>query len=169
MSRAVSLMTLGAVASLTLVMGCTTGAGTTPAPVTSDPGASTSSPMPVDWGPLAVGTWGTGAEALVSGTLRITDTCVYLEAAGSRDAIIVWNADRTTWLAEQQAIEYRSPDGATVVLADGDEVAFGGGGDSTAESGIDGDAWIAATTWVARPDRSCPIEVRWFVNEYVVP
>ena len=125
--------------------------------------------MPFDWGPLAVGASGTGAQALVTGTLRITETCVYLELAGSGNAIIVWNADLTTWLAERHAIEYRSPDGETVVLADGDEVAFGGGGDSTAESGIDGDAWIAATTWVARPDPSCPIEARWFVNEYLAP
>lgn len=167
MNRDCLVITLGVVVSLGLVIGCT-GGGTTQEPVSSDPGASTSSPMPIDWGPLAVGAWGTGAEALVAGTLRITETCVYLETPGSGKAIIVWNADRATWLAERRAID-RSPDGETVVLADGDEVAFGGGGDSTAESGIDGDAWIAATTWVARPDHSCPIEARWFVNEYLVP
>lgn len=52
---AVCRIALGLVFSLGLVMGCTTGAGTTQEPVSRDPGASTSSPMPVDWGPLAVG------------------------------------------------------------------------------------------------------------------
>lgn len=43
-------------------------------------------------------------EALTTGTLRITDECVFLEEPGGNVALLVCPADRTTWNADEQAI-----------------------------------------------------------------
>lgn len=43
-----------------------------------------------------------------------------------------------------------------------------GSGDSTAESGLSGDAWVASIPWVVPPDTSCPQNRRWGVG-YLAP
>ena len=110
---------------------------------------------PVDWGPLAVVPTAGGAEALNTGTLRITQSCVFLETAGGESDLLVWPADRTRWEATAGTIGFTNSDGAELTLRDGEPVSFSGGGDSTAEGGVSGEEWLARVDWVARPDPSC--------------
>lgn len=120
------------------------------------------------WGPLAVVGFDTGDEALTHGTLRITDDCAFLEGAGS-SAILVWHDQRTTWRPEAREIAFRNHDGRQVTLRDGDQVSLGGGGDSTLEGDKPAAEWIAGIDWVSKPDPSCPLEDRWFINDVVTP
>lgn len=120
----------------------------------------------VAWGPLAVAPASDGmGEALTSGTLRITDTCVFLEEAGGDQALLVWPADRTTWSSDTRAITLENLDKSSVTFRDGDRVTFGGGGDTTAEGGVSSEEWIANTAWIARPAATCPLDSRWFVGD----
>jgi hypothetical protein len=119
------------------------------------------------WGPLAVVPSAGGQDALNTGTLRITQTCVFLETAGGESELLVWPADRTRWDASAGTVGFTNSDGTEVNLRDGELVTFGGGGDSTVEGGVSGEEWVARTEWVARPDGSCPMEIRWYVNEVV--
>lgn len=120
------------------------------------------------WGPLAVVPPSGGVdEALATGTLHITDTCVFLEEAGDDLSVLIWPADRTTWDPDQRAITLKNLDGSTLSMRDGDRVRLGGGGDSVTESGVSGQEWVARTEWVAPPASSCPMDARWFVGEVV--
>lgn len=138
-----------------------------------EPSASPVEPSPSavgTWGPLAVPVDGTGPDlALASGILRITEKCVFLEGGGgSEPAVLVWPPDRTRWVGEQKTVDFRNPDGTSFTLRDGDPVAFGGGGDSKAESGVSAEEWIRRHDWLSAPDLSCPLDVRWYVWETVV-
>jgi hypothetical protein len=116
------------------------------------------------WGPLAVIPPQDGTDsARNEGTLRITDTCVYLERADGVE-LLFWPADRTTWDAPSRTITFENFDGRMVTVADGDEVVLGGGGDSEAESGVSDDAWVERMEWVAPPDPSCPLDPRFGVG-----
>lgn len=150
-----------AVMALTLV-GCTGPGAPASPPLTPAVEASAS---PVDaWGPLAVIPPQGGADTgRAEGTLRITDTCVFLESRGEVE-LLVWPADRTTWSGESRAITFENFDGSVATLGDGDHVVLGGGGDREAESGISGKEWVRRTDWVAPPDLSCPLDPRWGVG-----
>lgn len=117
------------------------------------------------WGPLAVLNGPpSGDEALIAGSLQIGDDCVTLEEAGGEMVLLVWPSDGTTWNPESRVIEYSDGD-RTVELSHGEEVAFGGGGDSVDEGGLSASEWIGSVDgWVSEPDRSCPASVRWFVG-----
>jgi hypothetical protein len=66
------------------------------------------------WGPLAVVPPQDGADtARTEGTLRITDTCVFLDGPSGPE-LLVWPADRTTWNAQTRAITFANFDGSTV-------------------------------------------------------
>ncbi len=97
------------------------------------------------------------------GTLRITDTCVFLESRGEV-TLLFWPADRTTWSAESRAISFANLDGNVATVGDGDHVVLGGGGAGEAGSGISGEEWVRRTDWVAPPDLSCPLDPRWGVG-----
>jgi hypothetical protein len=131
--------------------------------------AESASPVPPSgststWGPLAVVPPQDGADtARTEGTLRITDTCVFLDGPGG-PSLLVWPADRTTWNAQTRAITFANFDGSTVSAGDGTPVVLGGGGDSNDESGTTTEAWLARTPWVARPADSCPLDSRWWVG-----
>jgi hypothetical protein len=101
--------------------------------------------------------------ARAEGTLRITDTCVYLEAAGEV-TLLTWPADRTTWNNASHAITFVNYDGTVVTMGDGRHVVLGGGGDSAAESGISGEDWVSGRDWVAPPASSCSLDSRWAVG-----
>ncbi|MBA2720450.1 MAG: hypothetical protein H0U52_14600 [Chloroflexi bacterium] len=116
------------------------------------------------WGPLAIVPPQDGTDsARTEGTLRITDTCVFLATAGGDD-LLVWPADRTTWNPKARTVTFANSDGRTVSAGDGTPVVMGGGGDSNRESGSTTEAWMARTPWVARPSVSCPLESRWWVG-----
>jgi hypothetical protein len=117
------------------------------------------------WGPLAVVADDYGAAALLPGTLRISDECVTLTDNGGDAVLLVWPADRTAWFAEHKEIGFRNRDGTAMTLRDGDAVAFGGGGDSSSEGGLGGQAWVSSMDWVAEPDPDCPLDVRFTINE----
>ncbi len=138
--------------------------------------AQTGSRVPVDptgtsndpsWGPLAVVPPDDGSElAGIAGILRVTDGCVLLDERGD-DVLLVWPADRTKWAAESGTVSFELSDGRTVTLADGDEVAFGGGGSSVDEDGIAVEDWVADISWVSAPRASCLTDTRWFVNDLI--
>lgn len=117
------------------------------------------------WGPLAVVSGPpSGDEALISGTLVVTDDCVTIRSgSGSEEALLVWPAEGTSWDSETRTIEY-SDDEERVEVSDGDRVAFGGGGSSTQEDGLRPAEWVDSVDWISQPDTSCPMDVRWFVG-----
>ena len=116
------------------------------------------------WGPLAVVPPQEGADtARTEGTLRITDSCVFLDGPGGPE-LLVWPADRTTWNAQTRTITFANFDGSTVSAGDGTAVVLGGSGDSTDESGTTSQEWLARTPWVAAPAASCPVESWWWVG-----
>jgi hypothetical protein len=119
------------------------------------------------WGPLSVVAGaGSGDEALIQGTLRITDDCVLLNEQGD-DVLLVWPADRTTWMPETGTISFERNDGQTVPLADGDEVTFGGGGSSVDEGGMEAEDWVASLEWVSEPPSACVTDTRWSIGDAV--
>lgn len=123
---------------------------------------------PQPWGPLAVMEMSGGMDALTTGVLRVTDRCVLLETAGGESELLVWPADRTRWDEATGTIRFTNPPvGDEFTLRDGQPVSFGGGGDSTAEGGVSGAEWAASVDWIAAPDPSCPMEIRWFVSSVV--
>jgi hypothetical protein len=116
------------------------------------------------WGPLAVVPPQDGADtARTEGTLRVTDSCVFLDQAGG-PVLLVWPADRTSWNAEARTIAFSNVGGSTVSAGDGTPVVLGDSGDSNDESGTTTEAWMARTPWVARPADSCPLDPRWWVG-----
>lgn len=116
------------------------------------------------WGPLAVIPPQDGTDLVRNeGTLRITDTCVYLDRLGSIE-VLFWPADRTAWNKELRAITFTNFDGTVVTVDDGDHVVLGGGGDSSAESGVSGEEWAKRMEWVARPAASCALDARFGVG-----
>ncbi|MGH9113876.1 MAG: hypothetical protein ACRDZN_16490 [Acidimicrobiales bacterium] len=130
----------------------------------ADPTVSNSGPP---WGPLSVVPGaGSGAEALIQGTLRMTGDCVFLDERGD-DVLLVWPADRTTWTPETGTISFQRTDGQAVPLADGDEVTLAGGGSSVDEGGREAEDWVAALEWVSEPPSACVTDTRWFIGDLV--
>jgi hypothetical protein len=119
------------------------------------------------WGPLSVVPGAaSGAEALIQGTLQMTDDCVFLNEQG-KDVLLVWPADRTTWAPETGTISFERTDEQTVPLADGDEVTLAGGGSSVDEGGMEAEDWVASLEWVSEPPPACVTDTRWFIGDLV--
>jgi len=117
------------------------------------------------WGPLAVIPPQDGTDlARNEGTLRITDTCVYLESPGGELWLLFWPADRTRWSWDSRSITFENFDGSVVTVGDGDHVVLGGGGDSEAESGISADEWLRRMEWVEAPTSTCSLDRRFRVG-----
>jgi hypothetical protein len=106
-------------------------------------------------------------EARATGTLRITPDCVLLEHPAGGLALLVWPADRVTWVAEDSAVRFTNLDGSIVTAHDGQRLHLGGGGDSVSEGGDPGDEYINRIEWVAKPSASCPSDTRWNVGHTV--
>lgn len=114
------------------------------------------------WGPLAVAEGSpTGMEALLSGTVEITDTCVFLRNGDER-SLLVWPSEATQWEETSRTIRYSAE--GSVELRDGDAFSVGGGGSSEAEDGLDDRVWAESINWAAEPDPSCFTSVREFVG-----
>jgi hypothetical protein len=102
--------------------------------------------------------------ASLEGILRITDTCVLLDAP-HEEVLLVWLADRTTWDPASRSITFVNFDGPVVTVRDGDRVGLGGSGSSAGvEGGLSGPEWIESRAWVARPNPACPLDHRWGVG-----
>ena len=117
------------------------------------------------WGPLAVVSGPpSGDQALIAGSLQIAHDCVTLQEDGGELVLLVWPSHGTTWHPESRIIEYSDGD-QTVELSHGEDVAFGGGGDSLHEGGLSPSEWTDSVDgWASEPDPSCPADVRWFVG-----
>lgn len=94
------------------------------------------------WGPLAVAEGSpTGKEALLSGTIEISDKCVFLWNGGER-SLLVWPSKGTRWDGASRTIRYTAA--GSVKLRDGDVFSVAGGG--VDERSIE---------WAVEPDASC--------------
>lgn len=132
-----------------------------PPPSTVQPSASSLG----TWGPLAVSAPQDGADTMrAEGTLRITDTCVYLERPPAELTLLSWPANRTTWSEESRAITFENFDGSTVTVIDGDQVVLGGSGGGDAEGGISGEEFVKQMDWVSPPASSCTVDRWWGVG-----
>jgi len=126
---------------------------------------SESAPGPVIWGPLAVIPGGDSADtARTTGTLTITDQCVFLKERGG-PVLLLWPANRTAWNAGDRTITFVNLDGSSFTVEDGAAVALGGGGGSSVETGVRPEVWLARMTWVARPAATCPLDPYWSVGD----
>lgn len=123
-----------------------------------------------DTGPLALIDGPTdGREASLSGVLVVTDRCVFIESLpgeGNYRFFVAWSAESTQWSGDAIVIETSNGD---VEVRDGDRVAMGGGGSSTAEDGEDFDAYRTGSQWVVPPDPSCATEQRWSAGQLMQP
>lgn len=128
----------------------------------ASPSEASASP-PIPWGPLAVLPAQDGMDTLgLAGPLRITDTCVYLEAHGLV-YLLFWHAGQVTWNEESRTITFENfpavDDGRIVTLRDGDEVVIGGsGGGGEGESG---EEFVSRVDWVSPPASSCSLDQWW--------
>jgi hypothetical protein len=68
-----------------------------------------------------------------------------------------------SWNAEALQLRFEGENG-TLTLADGAEVAFGGGGSSVSEDGASTEDYVAKREWVNRPDESCWRDLRFEVH-----
>lgn len=109
-------------------------------------------PSMADWGPLAVVETREQPAARDVGTLRITETCVGLVHGDGRGALLVWPADRVTWLAAERAVGFRNLDGTVHLLQDGTNVVLRGGGGVLGPDGRPADRGF---DWVTEPDPGC--------------
>ncbi len=136
-------------------------------PVEPSPSPVDASASPVDtWGPLAVVPPDDGADTLrFEGTLRITDTCVFLESPYQGRHLLIWDADQATWNGESRAITFENFDGTFVTVSDGDHVVLGGSGGGAA-SGT-GEEFVIRMDWVAPPASSCSLDPWWSVGAVV--
>lgn len=160
----VSVHPVVALAAVALIASC----GGEGVPDAADPSADAgAAPDAADWGPLAVVETGSGdREALISGTLQIDESCALLDERGN-PVLLVWPAERTTWDADARTVTLTTSDGGTVMLRDGSETSFGGGGSDVAEGGPAAEEFLASTEWVSPPDPGCVTDSRWFVTEAV--
>jgi hypothetical protein len=121
------------------------------------------SPLPA-WGPLAVVADETGAEGLATGTIRVTEDCVHLDVAGSRDFLLIWSARKTRWNPDLSAVAVVNSDGGEFSFRDG-MLASVVGGDLSAGTDLTPEEWASSTSWVAPPDSKCLLPDRWYVND----
>jgi hypothetical protein len=115
------------------------------------------------WGPLAVVRGGNGMDALIEGTIRITDDCVLLDERGEL-VLLVWPADRTLWDEDSAAIRFNDPNGGVTTIVDGQPVRLGGGGTSVDEGGLGAEEWRNSIEWISAPPSSCVTDTRWSVS-----
>lgn len=122
-----------------------------------------------EWGPLAVSQQPLGGDtALTSGTLRISDQCVFLEADGNA-TLLVWPREGTTWDASTRTIQFQNREGEFVDLRDGQRVSLGGSG-TILEEAPSGEAtswgqWVSSIEWEAEPSPTCTADASWAVGQ----
>lgn len=128
-------------------------------------------PASTEWGPLAVSQQSLGGDtALTSGTLRIADRCVFLEADGSA-TLLVWPRGETNWDASTGTIQFQNRSGELIELRDGQSVSLGGSGtileDQPSGEATSWGAWLSSIEWVAAPDPNCSADASWAVGQAI--
>lgn len=159
---------LAAVVALVLFAAC----GPPPARLripTATP-AESGSAGPVDWGPLAVSTDYLGGNlALTSGVLRITESCVLLEAPDGRTTLPVWWKDRTTWDAAARVIRVENAGGTVISFGDGQRISLGGSGTAFRNAPqaeiTPWETWLDRIAWEVEPDPACSPDEAWSVGD----
>lgn len=120
-------------------------------------------------GPLATVQESDGPDgALMSGSLRVEDACVFVDAQGN-EMLLVWPSDRTGWDAEQDLVLFEAAVGSSMVLRDGDQVTLGGHGTSLTERGQTAAEFLGSVKWASEPETECVTESHWFVDDLVSP
>ena len=153
----------------TPTLGPTAAFGTLALPTvdTSTPPSDAPSASPeraVPWGPVAAFLSPQQMEARNEGVLRITDRCTFLERGNERE-FLAWPAERARWNPADRSITFQTRSGDKVTVRDGHHLVLGGGGSSRAEGGETGAEWAAGRIWVAAPDPTCLVDVRWEISE----
>lgn len=175
--RRSTYLMFGAIALMALMFAACSSSGAqasaSPAPsaaLSSDaPTAPASDPnQPLEWGPLAIVPPQSGMDTTATqGTLRITDTCVFLEGP-TGPTVLYWPSDQTRWDPKMRAIRFDNGDGEVVSAQDGATVSLGGSGSSAAGGGPSAEEWVGSWSWVVPPDSSCPLDQRWLVGQIEV-
>lgn len=117
------------------------------------------------WGPLAVVRTEAGPMARAAGTIRFGGRCVTLVTEGGTEFLLVWPADRVTWLADEEALRFTKRDGTESIVRDGARVVLGGGAGSRDPGSSTVGGVLADAEWLAAPDPSCPEEEYWLVSD----
>mgnify|MGYP000411579780 CR=1 FL=1 len=156
------------IAGLLVVSACSGGTATDPttsAPIDSSSTTAVSATGGSEsaWGPLAVVEGGIGMDAVIQGTITITDECVSLDEGGE-SVLLVWPSNRTQWNEGTATIQFTDPTIGPVSIEDGQFVRFGGGGTSVNEGGLAAQDWLDSITWIAEPTLSCVTDTRWSVS-----
>lgn len=105
-------------------------------------------------------------ESGTQGTLRISDTCVYLESDFADYPVLpVWRSSDVEWIAEPESVKVSAPGALSegvesLELRDGDFVSLGGSVAilaDDAERPPPDDSWIDELewSWAARPNPEC--------------
>lgn len=111
-----------------------------------------------DWGPLAVAERASGDEALIGGTLSITESCVTIDD-DDRELTVVWPAEATRWTGDDRTIHLVGTEGSETVFQHGEAVTLGGSVGATV-----GRETAVPVSWLAEPDPRCPGPPYWFVT-----
>lgn len=119
------------------------------------------------FGPLAVSDFVGGDQAVISGSIQITDDCVLLDERGE-SVLLVWPQGRTTWDNQEAAVLFVGPSGEQGTFRDGDAATFSGGGSSTDEDGTTAEDFLASVVWISEPNRNCLVDNRWFISDLVI-
>jgi len=152
-------------------LGLVAGCGGTAADVESQPTGTTGTVAdnPTTFGPLAVHRYPeSGDEALITGEIQITESCVLLTSEGA-STLLLWPQDATSFTHATQAITYRDSDGNVAELVNGDMAAFGGGHASSNQVGGSAEDFIGSIDWANQPAVDCITDSPWFVGAVVDP
>lgn len=118
--------------------------------ITYASGDDTSSPL-ATWDPSGSTTFTTATVG--TGTLNITDTCVWLEVEGTNERILLVWPEPTSWNAETSEITFVNQQGESINLKNGDTLTPGG----------------AESTWnrpfVVPPNPACEADVLFILND----
>lgn len=134
-------------------------------PITGTSPSQSLAPGAPDFGPLAVVPASDDADtARTEGILQITDTCVFLLDRGG-PVLLLWPANHVAWNAVLRTITFDNLDGTSVTVGHGESVVLGGGGGSSAESGVAPEVWSVQMTWVQPPRVGCNLDPYWSVGD----
>lgn len=119
----------------------------------SDPVDSVPPASPTEWGPLTVLEGPPSvAEAVVSGTVTISDDCVTIKLASDEQLLLVWPSEGTSWDHRTGGALFRAGESEVRVI-DGNRASFTGGALTDP-----GTVSSSERRWVVRPREACPSE-----------